>query len=106
MHRTFAAFASLAILSAAPAVLAAPVCQDKSGQMVRCQDPAAMPVGWSLPESQRLLLHPPEPVDPRQILSLICLLGGLFGLLALMPDFDGPRGAEWDKQQDDEEKPG
>jgi hypothetical protein len=33
------------------------------------------------------------------ILSLIAVIGGLFALIALMPDFDG----QWDGQEGDED---
>jgi hypothetical protein len=32
-----------------------------------------------------------------QIFALICVLGGFFALIALMPPFDG----QWDRQEDD-----
>jgi hypothetical protein len=37
-----------------------------------------------------------------EILTPICLVGGLFALIALMPDFQGPRSGGWDKQEDDD----
>jgi hypothetical protein len=39
--------------------------------------------------------------DVPQIVTLVCLVGGLFALIALMPDFQGSRQKGWDKQEDD-----
>jgi hypothetical protein len=35
-----------------------------------------------------------------QYFGLACFLGGLFALIALMPNFDG----DWDRQEDDPER--
>jgi hypothetical protein len=35
-------------------------------------------------------------------LILVFLLGGLFALIALMPDFQGPAKGGWDQQEDDD----
>ena len=39
-----------------------------------------------------------------EIVTLICTVGGLFALIALMPDFQGSgsKRAGWDEQEDDE----
>jgi hypothetical protein len=86
-------------LIAAPAAVAGPSCVDRQGDMIRCGTPGAMPVGWSPPpEQQRARLAARQPdLNGRQILGLVCLLGGLFALIALLPDFDG----HWDREEGD-----
>jgi hypothetical protein len=37
-----------------------------------------------------------------EVVTLICIGGGLFALIALMPDFQGSRQKGWDKQEDDQ----
>ena len=88
MRRTLALLAFTGALIAAPAALAGPTCETKLGQTIRCGVPGAMPVGWSLPADQRVDLDQGG-LSPFEGLCLIALLGGLFGLIALMPDFDG-----------------
>jgi len=34
------------------------------------------------------------------------VLGGFFALIALMPEFDGRAGSDWDKQEGDDEESG
>ena len=63
-----------------------------------------MPVGWDLPpqESEARLAAMSMGMDPGKLAGLICFLGGLFALIALMPDFDGA----WDGQDTDDEPHG
>jgi hypothetical protein len=85
------------------AVLAAPTCQDRNGDTIRCGTQGAMPVGWTLPPEERLekeRLHPPIYPSTNTLLEIACALGVFFALLALMPDFEG----EWDKQEGDDKK--
>lgn len=89
---------ALTLLFAAPA-LAAPTCQNRGGDTVRCGTPGAMPVGWKpSPEMlwDREISRPPGP-SLRQILGVFCGLGLLFALIALLPDFDG-----WREDRDEE----
>jgi hypothetical protein len=89
---------ALTLLFAAPA-LAAPTCQNRGGDTVRCGTPGAMPVGWKpSPETlwDREISRPPGP-SLRQILGVFCGLGLLFALIALLPDFDG-----WREDRDEE----
>lgn len=74
-------------LFAATSAASAPTCSDRSGATVRCGTPTALPVG----ESPAVLDRDPDTPDLnlRQMVSLACLLGGLFALIAAMPDFDG-----------------
>ncbi|HEY3947844.1 hypothetical protein [Phenylobacterium sp.] len=101
MRPTLLALIAVATLSAAPAAMAAPTCQDRNGDTIRCGTAGAMPVGWTLPAAQRsrvLAARPPEP--PADLLGLGLFLVGFFALLALLPDFDG----QWDRQELDEEE--
>lgn len=78
------------LLSAAPA-LAAPTCLDKAGQTVRCGTATALPVGEA-PETDADLGRDAQADDDTQYSNLFgvaCVVGGLFLLIGLMPDFDG-----------------
>src|SRR5262249_42532053 len=77
---------------------AAPTCQDIAGETIRCGTPGAMPVGWTLPAELRVSRQASQ-MEPHQLLAMICVVGGLFALLALLPDFQG----EWDKESSDDE---
>jgi len=94
---------ALALLFATPA-LAAPTCQNRGGDTIRCGTPGAMPVGWTPPPDQvrAHLAATDSALDVRQTVSLICVIGGIFALFALLPDFD----AGWDRQEDDRERRG
>jgi len=85
---------TLALL-ATPA-LAAPTCQDRNGDTIKCGAPGAMPVGWTLPpeESWRLrLAHTETPAG--DVLKVAAGLALFFALIALMPRFDGRRDQDW-----------
>ena len=85
------------------ATLAAPTCQTRDGETIRCGVPGAMPVGWTLPYEERLekeRLHPPKYPSTRELLEIFCVMGLFFALLALMPDFEG----DWDKQEGDDKR--
>ena len=87
------------LLLTAPAALAAPTCQDRDGLTIRCGTQGAMPVGWSLPfEERKFESHSPT---AGQLLHLIATLGLLFALIALLPEFDGTSGRDWDRQEGD-----
>jgi hypothetical protein len=94
--------AALAILGAslcASSATAAPTCLDRQGDMARCGSAGAMPVGWSPPadmEGARLVADAP---DEGKLIGLTVFLAGLFGLIALMPDFEG----KWDREAGDDE---
>jgi hypothetical protein len=63
-----------------------------------------MPVGWK-PSPEALTTQAVEaPAGPNstQIFGLVCFIGGLLALLALLPDFEDGQGAGWDRQEDDE----
>ena len=88
MRRTWLALITAATLLAAPAAMAAPTCQDLNGGTIRCGTPGAMPVGWTLPLQQRLERDHTLPVEPEQLLRVICVLGIYFCLLAMLPEFE------------------
>jgi len=79
---------------------AAPTCQDRNGLTIRCGTEGAMPVGWSLPFEERRF----QPAVPSagEVLILIATIGLLFALIALMPEFDGTRSSDWDRQEGDD----
>jgi hypothetical protein len=108
MRALIMAFAIAAALFAAPAAFAAPTCQDKDGYTIRCGTPGAMPVGWSASSEQLLDRQTSAPTEPdaNQLLGLILIIGGVSALLALMPEFDGWRAGDWDKQEKDDEERG
>jgi hypothetical protein len=104
MRRLLLVTAAAVWLAAAPAALAAPTCQDAHGDAIRCATPGAMPVGWTLPAAQRQAAASSEP-SLAVLVYLACFIGGLFALIALMPDFDGWNAGDWDEQEADREKP-
>jgi hypothetical protein len=93
-----ALLATVLLLSADPTV-AAPTCQDKHGLTIKCGTPGAMPVGWSLPFEERPFKPPATTIS--QWVMLIGTLGLLFGLIAFLPEFDGTRDSDWDRQDRD-----
>ena len=103
MRPSILVFAVATTLAAAPATLAAPTCQDINGDTLKCGAPGAMPVGWVAP-SRRLDRPASEPPTPRMTFSLVILVGALFALLALMPEFDGWKPGDWDRQEGDDEE--
>ena len=86
-----AALFLLLLTFAAPAS-AAPTCEDRSGNAVRCENPAAMPLGWHAPQSDR---HFP-PADPELVFTAVAMVVLLFALIALMPEFEGWDGDDGD----------
>jgi hypothetical protein len=108
MRPLILAFTVAATLLTAPAALAAPTCQDKNGDTIKCGIPGAMPVGWSLSLRQLLDRQPSRPIAPSttELLELICVIGVFFAVMALMPEFDGRRAGDWDEQEGDHEERG
>jgi hypothetical protein len=100
MRALFLASAALVLLLAAPESRAGPTCQDHSGETIRCGTPGAMPVGWTAPAGQATASAGPTPA---QVVGLVGAIGGLFALLALLPNFDGSRPGAWDRQEGDAE---
>ena len=89
-------------LVAAPGA-AAPTCENIRGETVRCGTDGAMPVGWAPSAREREKLRPEPTNEPgvMKLLQTLCALGVFFSLLALMPDFDGSRAGDWDRQEDE-----
>jgi hypothetical protein len=96
MRRLIFAFAAATLLAGSSTALSAPTCQDRNGGTIRCATEGAMPVGWTLPPDQR---PDPDslPADPslKRLLELGCALGIFFGLMALLPEFDGWGASDW-----------
>jgi hypothetical protein len=105
MRHSMIAAAATMLLLAAPAALAAPTCDNRNGDTVKCGTPGAMPVGWA-PSPADILVHPatPRELSPAEAVALIYTLGAFFALIALMPDFDGWREGDWDEQEGDKPK--
>jgi hypothetical protein len=94
-----------ALLLTAPMARAAPGCWDKNGGTIKCGVPGAMPVGWSLSPRQLLDRQMSRPADPGtdNLLKAISVIGLLLALIALMPEFDGSHGEDWDRQEGDKD---
>jgi hypothetical protein len=86
-----------ALLLAASTALAAPTCVDRAGETVRCGRRGALPVGWAAPPGERPAGRS-QGLSPGELAGLTLFLGGLFALIALLPDFQG----RWDGQENDE----
>jgi len=84
------------LLAAAPAS-AAPTCQDRIGDTVRCGTKAAMPVGWTAPAWDRNF----APADKSEELKAVVFLLLLFALIALLPSFEQE---QWDKDADEKRR--
>jgi hypothetical protein len=96
--------AAAALLAGAPFAIAGPICEDRAGEAVRCEDPRAMPLGWTLPLEERLKHPDPGPPEPTavELAGVFASILLFFALIALMPDFDGwTAGGEPDKDEDD-----
>jgi hypothetical protein len=82
---------ALVLLLATPA-LAAPTCEGREGQTVRCGAPDAMPLGWTAPQADRKL----PGADKRDVQEAVAIIVLLFALIALLPEFDGSRAEDWE----------
>jgi hypothetical protein len=95
MRRLLLALITAANLFYAPVAFAAPTCQDIHGVTMRCGSAGAMPVGWTATSVEQASQDDwVAPVEPRQFLKVICVLGIYFCLLAMLPDFEGWREEE------------
>ena len=73
---------------------------------MRCGTPNAMPVGWTASSAQleaRRLSRPPG-ASTGEILTVFGVIALFLAMIALLPDFDGSRGEDWDVQEGDERK--
>ena len=91
------AFAIAMLLLAAPTARAAPTCQDRDGDTVRCGTKDAMPVGWSLAPQQFQDRQTAKSAvaDGSELLKAFGMIGLLLALLALLPEFDGAHDRDW-----------
>ncbi|HEX4271495.1 MAG TPA: hypothetical protein VHZ32_08915 [Rhizomicrobium sp.] len=106
MRRALSAIVALVLLTAVPA-RAAPTCQDRNGATMKCGTDGAMPVGWTLPPElmNRRIPGIADP-EPRLLVETLLVIVLLFSLIALLPEFDGRRGADWGRPEDDLEDKG
>jgi hypothetical protein len=105
VRHLIAVFAAVAMVGSAPSASAGPICETRGGESVRCEDPRAMPLGWTLPLDERFKhpdAGPPEPTT-LELSGVITLIFLFFALIALMPDFDGWTAGGSDKDDDDGE---
>ena len=96
MKRAVLALALLATPALVTPIWAAPTCQDRNGDTIRCGAPSAMPVNWRLPPEEaqaRKLAYPRPPAA--EIWKVAGLLALFFALIALLPRFDGRRDQDW-----------
>jgi hypothetical protein len=105
MRRLVIAIGILLFAAAAPA-LAAPTCQDANGTTARCGTPGAMPVGWKLTnaEFERRQTALGNVIDPDVAVAAFILIAALLAIIALLPEFDGRSGDDWDEQEGDERR--
>ena len=99
-HSRLAGVAFATSLLCAPTALAGPTCQDANGDTIRCGTDGALPVGQAPPPGLRAPDRGASHLTPAAIFGLVCVIGGVFGLIALMPRFGG----DWDKQQGDDDE--
>ncbi|MEJ0044170.1 MAG: hypothetical protein WDM81_19020 [Rhizomicrobium sp.] len=87
--------AFVAFLVCTPTAQAAPTCQDRIGDTIRCGDPAAMPVGWT--PAQRFLLAKKNaaPDDTAEAVKAAVFIALFLALIALLPEFDGTKATDW-----------
>lgn len=89
----FAPLVILVLVWAAPAA-AAPTCEGRQGQAMRCGAPGAMPLGWRAPVADRQL----PGADRRDVFAALAGIVLLFALIALLPEFDGSRAEDWEPE--------
>ena len=103
MRRPIAVLVAATALFVAPAAVAAPTCNDRNGDTIKCGTPGAMPVGWA-PSPDDVIDRPVEPPDLNlgEMAALIYILAAIFAVIALMPEFDGRSDSDWDQQEGDD----
>jgi hypothetical protein len=98
--------ALVAFLLAASAAQAAPTCLNDNAETVRCATPGAMPLGWT-PSPQRLMelqaSRAPGP-DANTVLEAFVVIALFLAAIALLPEFDGTRPGDWDRQEGDDKR--
>jgi len=104
MRKTILPLLVAALLLGAPAARAAPTCQNRGGDIVRCDAADAMPVGWTAPpEMWDRKFSQREGPRTMEVLEVIAGIALLFALIALLPEFDGTQGADWGGRETDDE---
>jgi hypothetical protein len=98
MRATILSGVIAALLLAGPAQ-AAPTCQTRSGETIRCGTQNAMPVGWRIAPQERRA--DPLGGNGAALLKVALGLGLLLAFIALLPPFDGSRASDWDRQEGD-----
>jgi hypothetical protein len=84
---------AIAASLAAPGAVAAPTCWNAAAETVRCGTAGALPVGARLsPDQEALRRSRSSELEPIALMGLALLLGGMFALLAVLPDFE-----RWDR---------
>jgi hypothetical protein len=102
-----AALAVLLLLLGVPAAPAAPTCQNRDGDTVHCGTPGAMPLGWKLPPDEFTARQTAKSPPPNTGLAVGAFAGIvlLLALIGLLPEFDGTKPTDWDRQEEDEPRP-
>jgi hypothetical protein len=96
--------AAVFALSTAAAAHAAPTCQTRDGDAIKCGVLGAMPVGWQPPnENSNGPMITADQMDNAVLAALLIL--GFVSLIALMPEFDGANEGDWDRQECDHHSP-
>lgn len=90
-----------ALLVIATPSLAAPTCKTLQGEVAKCGTQDAMPFGWTPTPEQMRERTEVAPADAKTVVTAIVWIALLLALIALMPDFQGPNGWDWDRQEDD-----
>jgi hypothetical protein len=89
------------LVFAATTVVAAPTCQNRRGDTVRCEVAEAMPLGWTPPEDEfraNQLSRYQQP-SSAELLGVAAGIGLFLILIALLPQFDGSRPEDWDSDE-------
>ena len=97
MRRAALPLTLVALLLTAPAAIAAPTCQTRTGATIRCGTPGAMPVGWIAPARDRADDGVGR-LSVGEFAGLAAALATIFALLSNLPAFDG-----WDRQEGEED---
>ncbi|HEX2594581.1 MAG TPA: hypothetical protein VHL34_23965 [Rhizomicrobium sp.] len=105
MRRLTRFIATLLLILMPAGALAAPTCQTRDGDVIKCGVSGAMPVGWTLPPEEYAAHHPDaENTDPNQLLKAIGLVALMLTFILALPDFDGRNDRDWIKQDKDDRR--
>ncbi len=105
MRRLTRFFAILLLIFAPVSAVAAPTCQTRDGDTIKCGVEGAMPVGWTLPAGEYAAHHPDMVEDETiQLLKAICIVALMLTFIMALPDFDGRNDRDWIKQDKDDRR--